>query len=57
MTGNKLKLDKDRSEALLAGFRRKFSVSQDNHLTVCNRDIFFKVHVKNIGVYIDATLW
>ena len=35
---------------------RRVSVSQDDHLRVGNLDISFKRHVKNLGVYIDATL-
>jgi len=55
MTGNRLKLNNDKTEGLLVGYRRRVSVSQDNHLRVGNHDISFKGHVENLGVYIDAT--
>ena len=56
MTGNRLKLNNDKTEALLVGSRKRVSVSQENHLRVGNHDISFKGRVKNIGVYTDATL-
>ena len=56
MTGNRLKLNNDKTEALVAESRRRVSVSQDSHLRVCSHDISFKCHVKSLGVYIDATL-
>ena len=56
MTGNRLKLNNDKAEALLVGSFRRVRVSQDNHLRAGNRDIPFKGHVKNHGVCIDATL-
>ena len=31
MTGNRLKLNNDKTEGLLVGYRRRVSVSQDNH--------------------------
>ena len=42
MTGNRLKLNNDKTEGLLIGYRRRVSVSQDNHLRVGNHDISFK---------------
>ena len=56
MTGNRLKLNNDKTEALVVGSRRRVSVSQDNHLRVGSRDISFKSHVKSLEVYMDATL-
>ena len=56
MTGNRLKLISDKTPALLAGSRRRVSMSKDNHLGVGNYDNFFKGRVKNLGVYTDATL-
>ena len=58
MTGNRLKLNNDKTEALLDGSRRSVSVSQDNHLTVGDHDNFisFLCYVHNLGLYIDATL-
>ena len=32
-------------------------MSQDNHLRVSSHDIFFKSHVKSLGVYINAILF
>ena len=56
MTGNRLKLSNDKTEALVVGSRRRVSVSQDSHLRVGSHDISFKSHVKSLWVYIDATL-
>ena len=56
MTGNRLKLNNDETEALLVGSRGRVRVSQDNHLRVGNHDSFFKGHVKNLRVYLNATL-
>ena len=53
---NKLKLNNDETEALLVGFRGSVRVSQDNHVRVGNHDSSFKGHVKNLGVYLNATL-
>ena len=43
MTGNRLKLNNDETEALLVGSRGRVRVSQDNHLRVGNHDSFFFV--------------
>ena len=51
MTGNKLKLNNDKTEALVVGSRRRVSVSQDSHLRVGSHDIPCKSHVKSLGVY------
>ena len=56
MTGNRLKLNNDKTEALVVGSRRRVSVSQDSHLRVGSHDVSFKSHVKSLGIYIDATL-
>ena len=56
MTGNRLKLNNDQTEALVMGSRRRVSVSQDSYLRAGSHDIFFKSHVKSLRVYIDATL-
>ena len=53
---NRLKLNNDKTEALVVGSDRRVSVSQDSHLRVGSHDISFKSHVKSLGVYIDATL-
>ena len=56
MSGNRLKLNNDKTEALVVVSRRRVSVSQDSHFRVGIHDISFKCHVKSLGVYIDATL-
>ena len=56
MTGNRLKLNNDKTEAFLGGSRRMLRVSEDNCLRVGDHNISFKFHVKNVGVYFDATL-
>ena len=68
MTGIRLKLNNDKTGALLAVSRIGVSMSQDNHLRVGNHDSFFffffffnhdssfKGHVKNLRVYLNATL-
>ena len=58
MTGNRLKLNNDKTEALVVGSRRRVSVSQDSHLRVGSRGISFKSHVKSLGVYLTRPcLW
>ena len=56
MTGNRLKLNNDKTEALVVGSCRRVSVLQNSHLRVGSHDISFKSHVKSLGVYADATL-
>ena len=56
MTGNRLKLNNDKTEALVVGSRRRVSVSQGSHLRVGSHNISFESHVKSLGVYIDANL-
>ena len=50
MSGNRLKLNNDKTEALVVGSRRRVSLSQDNHLRVFSHAISFKSHVKSLGV-------
>ena len=66
---NRLKLNNDKAEALLAGscrrvsvkhddrFNHDISVPHDDHLRAGNYDISFKGHVKHLGVYIDAIVY
>ena len=56
MTGNRLKLNNDKTKPLVVGSRRRVSVSQDSHLRVGSHDISFKSYVKRLGVYIDTNL-
>ena len=42
MTGNRLKLNNDKNEALVVGSRGRVSVSQDSKLSVGSHDISFK---------------
>ena len=56
MTGNRLKLNNEKTEALVVGSHRRSSVSQDSHLRVGSHYISSRSHVKSLGVYIDATL-
>ena len=57
MTGGRLKLNDNKTEALVTGSLRKISVTQDNHLRVVSHDISFESHVKSLGAYIEATLF
>ena len=51
-------MNTDKTEALLVRSRRRVGVSQDNHLRrVGDYDSSFKDHVKNLGIYIAATLY
>ena len=50
MTCNRLKLNNDKTEALVNGSRRRVNVSQDNNLRVGSQNISFKSHVKSLGV-------
>ena len=56
MTGNSLKLNNDKTEALVVGSRRRVNVSQGNHLRVCRHDFSVKNNVKSLGFYFDAAL-
>ena len=49
-------LANDKTKGLLVGSRKRVGVSQNPHLRAGNHDISFKGHVKNLRVYIDATL-
>ena len=55
MIGNRLRLNNDKTEALVVGLRGRVSVSQDSYFRVGSH-ISFKSHVKSLGVYIDTTL-
>ena len=57
LAGNRLKLNNDKTDALLVRSRERVSVSQENHLRVRNNNTSFKVRVKNLGVYTDAVLF
>ena len=48
MTGNRLKLNNNKTEALVVGSHRRVSVSQDSNLRVDSHDISFKSHVKSL---------
>ena len=54
ITGNRLKLNNDKIEALVVGSHRRVS---DSCLRVGSHDISFKSHVKSLGAYIEATLF
>ena len=41
-----MKLNIDKTESLLFGSRRRFSLTQDKHLRIATHDISFKLHVK-----------
>ena len=56
MACNRLKLNNDKTDALVVGFHRRVSVSLDNRLQVGSHDISFKRQVKSLRVYTDATL-
>ena len=56
MTGNRLQLNNDKTEAVVVGSRRRVIVSHDSHFRVGSHDISFKCHIKSLWVYIDATL-
>ena len=49
MTGHRLTLNNDKTEALVVWSRRRGSVSQDSHLRVGSHDISFKSHSKASG--------
>ena len=49
MTGNRLKLNNDKSKALLVGSRKRVSVSQENHLRVGSCDSSSKDREKISG--------
>ena len=55
-TGNRLKLNNNKTEGPVIGSRRRVSVPEDSHLRVGRYNISFKSHDKSLGVYIDATL-
>ena len=56
MTGNRMKLNNDKTEALAVRLRRRVNVLQDNPFRVGSLDISLKRHVDSFGVCADATL-
>ena len=56
MKQNKLKLNADKTEAMVVGWRFRCSRFEDGHLMVDRNEIPFKPFVQNLGVYLDPGL-
>ena len=59
MKSNKLKLNEDKTEAMLIGTKSKCNAAlkkASKSLEVGGNDIFFRDHVKNLGVHLDPQL-
>ena len=56
MDSNKLKLNDDKTEALLVGTRSRTIVSCDEHLEIGGILIPFQPKVKSLGVVLDPSL-
>ena len=56
MTNNKLKLNDDKTEAILISTRQKLSQLPPLSLQLCNTTIPISESAKNLGVHLDSTL-
>jgi hypothetical protein len=56
MKANKLKLNDDKTEAMLVGTKLKTASVTDKHITVGEHAVNFSEAAKNLGVYLDQTM-
>jgi hypothetical protein len=56
MKANKLKLNDDKTEAMLAGTKLKTASVTDRNITVGEHPVEFRDSAKNLGVYLDSTM-
>ncbi|XP_046549338.1 uncharacterized protein LOC124259276 [Haliotis rubra] len=56
MTGRKLKLNDDKTEAILIGSKRQLQSVDEAYLSIGQAEIYFSDEVKSLGVYLDSQL-
>ena len=53
MTANKLKMNSDKTEVMLCGTKSKLKDIDVDSVDICDDNISFSNHVKNLGFFID----
>lgn len=56
MNENKLKLNEEKTEAMLVGTKARILAENSKSLDICGSEIQFSSNVKNLGVYLDPCL-
>ena len=56
MLSNKLKLNDEKTEAMLVGSRQAINLTEAESTQIDGKNILFNPHVKNLGVFLDNTL-
>ena len=56
MVSNKLKLNDEKTEAMLVGSRQDINLTEAESIQIDGKNIFLNAHVKNLGVFLDNTL-
>ena len=56
MLSNKLKLNDEKTEAMLVGSRQAINLTDAESIQIGGKNILLNPHVKNLGVFIDNTL-
>ena len=56
MLSNKLKLNDEKTEAMLVGSRQAINPTEAESIQIGGKNILLNPHVKNLGVFLDNTL-
>ena len=56
MLSNKLKLNDEKTEAMLVGSRQAINQTDAESIQIDRKKLFLNPHVKNLGVFLDNTL-
>ena len=56
MLSNKLKLNDEKTEAILVGSRQAINLTDAESIQISGKNILLNPHVKNLGVFLDNTL-
>ena len=56
MLSNKLKLNDEKTEAMLVGSRQAINLAEAESIQIDGKNILLNPHVKNLGVFLDSTL-
>ena len=56
MLSNKLKLNDEKTEAMLVGSRQAINLTEAESIQIDGKNILLNPHVKNLGVFLDNTL-
>ena len=56
MLSNKLKLNDEKTEAMLVGSRQAINLTEAESIQIGGKNILLNPHVKNLGVFLDNTL-